>query len=52
MVALVLFTPISIAFELVMLPWYYYLVGLGLSLVPFVVMEVSKLCGFIKHHNG
>ena len=49
MVALVLFTPVRVAFELVSLPWYKYLIGLGLSIVPFFVMEFSKLCGFIKH---
>ena len=51
MVALVLFTPARIAFELSMLEWYHYLIGLGLSLVPFVVMEFCKLCGFIKHRH-
>ncbi len=51
LVALVLFTPVKIAFELVSLEWYYYLIGLGLSVVPFFVMEFCKLCGFIKHKN-
>ena len=51
MVALVLFTPARIAFELVALPWYFYLIGLGLSIVPFFVMEFCKLCGFIKHKH-
>ena len=51
MVALVLFTPVRIAFELSLLNWYHYLIGLGLSLVPFVVMEFCKLCGFIKHSH-
>ena len=49
LVALVLFTPVRIAFELVALPWHFYLIGLGLSLVPFFVMEFCKMCGFIKH---
>ncbi|MBQ2945075.1 MAG: calcium-translocating P-type ATPase, PMCA-type [Clostridia bacterium] len=48
---LVLFTPVGIAFGLVILPWYYYLIILGLVLVPLVVMELSKLLGFIKAHN-
>lgn len=48
LVALVLFTPVRIAFELVALDPYLYLIGLGLSLVPFFVMEFCKLCGFIK----
>ena len=42
MMALVLFTPVSIAFGLETLSWQLYLAGLGLSLVPFVVMEISK----------
>lgn len=51
MVALVLFTPVRVAFELSLLTWYHYLIGLGLSLVPFFVMEFCKLCGFIKHRH-
>ena len=51
LVALVLFTPVRIAFELVTLKWYLYLIGLGLSIVPFFVMEFCKLCGFIKHKH-
>ena len=49
LVALVLFTPVGIAFGLVMLPWQMYLVALGLILVPLLVMEISKLMGFIRH---
>lgn len=49
MVALVLFTPVGIAFGFITLPWKLYLYGLGLSLVPLVVMELSKLFGLIKH---
>lgn len=49
MVALVLFTPVKIAFELVFLPWQLYLLGLCLALVPVVVMECSKAFGLIKH---
>lgn len=48
-VALVLFTPIRVAFELVLLPWWMYLVGMGLSLVPLLVMELAKAIGLIKH---
>ena len=43
LVALVLFTPVRVAFGLVILPWKLYLVGLGLILVPLVAMELSKL---------
>lgn len=51
LVAIVLFTPLSIAFGLIMLPWKLYLIGLGLCLIPLVVMEFSKACGLIKHHG-
>ena len=40
---LVLFTPVGIAFGLVTLPWELYLLGLGLILVPLLVMEISKV---------
>ena len=51
LVAIVLFTPVGIAFSVVMLPWHYYLIALGLILVPFVVMEISKAVGIIRHRH-
>ena len=51
LVALVLFTPARTAFGLVLLPAVDYLIGLGLILVPFVVMEVSKAFGLIRHQK-
>ena len=51
LVALVLFTQVSIAFGLITLSPQLYLIGLGLSLVPFVVMELSKAFGLIKHQK-
>ena len=51
LVSLVLFTPVRIAFGLVVLPWQLYLLGLGLAFVPVVVMEVSKAIGLIKHRH-
>ncbi|MEE1199424.1 MAG: cation-translocating P-type ATPase [Christensenellales bacterium] len=51
LVALVLFTPVSIAFELILLPAPLYLIGLSLILVPLVVMEAAKLIGLISHHH-
>jgi Ca2+-transporting ATPase len=51
MVALVLFTPVRVAFGLLLLPMELYLLGLGLVLVPVVVMELSKACGLIKHRH-
>ncbi len=51
LVALVLFTPVRIAFGLEILSWNEYLAAAGLILVPLVVMEVSKMIGLIKHHK-
>ena len=51
LVCLVLFTPVGIAFGLITLPWQLYLLGLGLILVPVLVMELSKACGLIKHQH-
>ena len=51
LVLLVLFTPARLAFGLVYLPWQLYLAGLGLILVPLVVMELCKLWGIIKHKH-
>lgn len=51
LVALVLFTPLRIAFGLELLTWQLYLIGVGLIFVPLVVMELSKLLGLIKHHH-
>jgi len=42
--ALVLFTPgVMTAFQFVYLPWEMYVLGVGLALVPIVVMEIAKL---------
>ncbi len=51
LVLLVMFTPLNIAFNLIILPIEMYLLGFGLILVPIVIMEISKLCGLIKHHK-
>ena len=51
LVALVMFTPIRHAFGLEILPPTLYLLGIGLILVPLVVIEVSKLFGLIKHRK-
>ena len=48
LVALVLFTPVGIAFGMVTLPAHMYLIALGLILVPLVVMEIAKLVGAIR----
>ncbi len=44
----VMFTPLRMPFGLVTLPWYLYMVGLLLSIIPLAVMEVSKSLGLIK----
>ena len=51
LIFLVLFTPVRIAFGLVILPGKTYLLGLGLSLIPIIVMELSKAFGLIKHQH-
>ena len=51
LVALVLFTPVGRVFELVALSWPMYLAGLGLALVPVLMMELSKAFGLIKHQR-
>ena len=43
MVAMLLFTPVGIAFGLVSLPAKLYFLALGSIFVPFVVMEIGKL---------
>ncbi len=51
LVLIVLFTPVRIAFGLMILPAKLYLAAFGLILVPTVLMELSKLLGLIKHRN-
>ncbi len=51
LVILVMFTPLSILFELELLPWWLYLAGLGLVLTPLVVMEIAKAIGLVRYHR-
>ncbi len=51
LMALVLFTPLRIAFGLVILPAKLYLIALGLVFVLLVVMEIAKLFGLIRHRH-
>ena len=51
LVALVLFTPVRIAFGLVVLPGQMYALSFGLILIPVLVMELSKAFGLIKHQH-
>lgn len=48
LIALVLFTPLSTAFQLISLDLNAYLIGLALSFVPLFAMEISKALGLIK----
>ena len=48
LVLIVLFTPIRIAFELAVLPWQMYVMAVGLSLLPIVIMEIAKHTRMIK----
>ncbi len=53
LMAFVLFVPgVQGAFDLVYLPWQAYLVGVGLALVPFVVMEIYKLIELVKSRKN
>lgn len=51
LIALVLFTPVSIAFGLIKLPVNLYWIGLGMALIPVVFMELSKAFGLTRHHG-
>jgi len=51
LVAVVLFTPLRIAFGLELLTVNLYLIALGLVIVPLVVMELTKALGLIKHNK-
>lgn len=43
LVAIVLFTPLSVAFGMIYLTVEQYLIGFGLALIPVAVMELMKL---------
>ncbi len=52
LVCAVLFIPgLNTAFELSVLSWDKYLIGLGLALIPLPVMEFSKIFGLTKHQK-
>jgi Ca2+-transporting ATPase len=51
LMALVVFTPVSIAFGLITLPTNLYWIALGLSFVPLVVMEIAKAVGLVKQQS-
>lgn len=51
LVLIVLFTPVAKIFGLIPLTLELYLIAAGLIIVPFIVMEISKALGLIKHHH-
>ena len=51
LVLVVLFTPVSNLFGVVMLSGKLYMIALCLIFTPVVVMELSKAFGLIKHHH-
>lgn len=51
LVCLVLFTPLATPFGLIKLPLKLYLIGVGMALVPIVVMEITKALGLTKHNR-
>ena len=50
LVAIVLFTPVRSLFQLQILSWQLYLIGLGLALVPILFMELLKFIE-LKHNK-
>ncbi len=48
LVLLVMFTPLRLAFELVILPVKLYILGIVLIFVPLLIMELSKALNLIK----
>jgi Ca2+-transporting ATPase len=51
LLAIVLFSPVRIAFELTLLPARVYLIGLGLALAPLPAMEIGKLISHLIKKN-
>ncbi len=47
----VLIPGVNAVFGMMYVEWWLYLVGIGLSLFPILVMEIAKAIGFIKHHH-
>lgn len=52
LICFVLFVPgVNEAFNMIYLPYYGYLIGLGLSFIPLIFMECLKVFGLIKHQK-
>lgn len=52
LVCLILFTPLRVAFGLIILPAKLYLIAAGLIIIPLIVMEITKLLKSIKNKNN
>lgn len=52
LICFVCFVPgVLTAFGMIYLPYYAYLIAIGLAIIPIIIMEISKAVGFIKHHS-
>ena len=52
LIAFVMFTPgVMTVFNFEYLPWELYVIGIGLSVVPIIVMEIAKSLELVRHHK-
>ena len=54
LIAFVLFTPgvmTVFGFGSAYMPWEVYVIGVALSLVPIIVMEIAKALDLVRHHK-
>ena len=54
LIAFVMFTPgvmTVFGFGSAYLPWELYVIGIGLSIVPIIVMEIAKSLELVRHHK-
>ncbi|MBQ4347461.1 MAG: cation-transporting P-type ATPase, partial [Firmicutes bacterium] len=51
LIAVVLFTPLCVPFELIDMPVNGYIIGVVLAFIPLAVMEIAKAIGVIKHRR-
>lgn len=52
LIAFVMFTPgVMTVFNFEYLPGWLYVIGIGLSVVPIIVMEIAKSLELVRHHK-
>lgn len=52
LIAFVMFTPgVMTVFKFEYLPGWLYVIGIGLSIVPIIVMEIAKSLELVRHHK-